>query len=213
MPTISSLNGQVSLGKLIINQRTYYNLPYSAFWGWLSMESQPHFGESGWKFSGFWGWLSIDSQPQNPENFHPCIDSINTKHLSGNKIILGIADLSLKTWLLNNATYQYLVSLVYFFFFSELIYFLKGRDIWSLGFYETKQKSLYTGKLSAGPMQILYNTPCLNKDLDITLSCCGPPIFLTIMEIYKRIIGKSSWNGQFPRIPSIEWCIYNTIHL
>ena len=23
--------------------------------------------------SGFWGWLSIESQPHNPENFHPII--------------------------------------------------------------------------------------------------------------------------------------------
>ena len=29
------------LDNLKINQRSYNNLPNSAFWGWLSMESQP----------------------------------------------------------------------------------------------------------------------------------------------------------------------------
>ena len=38
------------------NQRSYYNLPNSAFWGWLSMESQPQNPE-----------FRI-----NPANFHPC---------------------------------------------------------------------------------------------------------------------------------------------
>ena len=38
------------LDNLKIDQISYYNLPNSAFWGWLSMESQP----------------------QNPENLHPC---------------------------------------------------------------------------------------------------------------------------------------------
>ena len=37
-----SLTGQLSLEKLkIINERCYYNLLNSAFWGWLSIESQP----------------------------------------------------------------------------------------------------------------------------------------------------------------------------
>ena len=39
------------------NQRSYYNLPNSAFWGWLSMESQPQNPE-----------FRI-----NPENFNTCI--------------------------------------------------------------------------------------------------------------------------------------------
>ena len=33
-------NGQWSLDKLKINQRSYYNLLNSAFWGWLPMESK-----------------------------------------------------------------------------------------------------------------------------------------------------------------------------
>ena len=44
------------LDNLNINQISYYNLPNSAFWGWLSMESQPQNPE-----------FRI-----NPENFHPC---------------------------------------------------------------------------------------------------------------------------------------------
>ena len=39
-----------------INQRSYYNLPNSAFGGWRSIESQPQNPE-----------FRI-----NPENFHPC---------------------------------------------------------------------------------------------------------------------------------------------
>ena len=35
----------------------------------------------------------------------------------------------------------------------------------------------------------LYNTPHYNTDLDITQSCCGSQISLT-MEFYKGIIGK-----------------------
>ena len=42
--------------RLYINRKTYYNLPNSAFWGWLSMESQPQNPEF----------------RNNPENFHPC---------------------------------------------------------------------------------------------------------------------------------------------
>ena len=38
---ISCLNGYLCLDYLKINQRSYYELPNSAFWGWLSMESQP----------------------------------------------------------------------------------------------------------------------------------------------------------------------------
>ena len=45
------------LDNLKINQRSYYNLPYSAFWGWLSTESQPQNPE-----------FRI-----NPENFHPWV--------------------------------------------------------------------------------------------------------------------------------------------
>ena len=36
MFTISSFNGQLSLDRQKINQRSYYNLPNSAFWGRLS---------------------------------------------------------------------------------------------------------------------------------------------------------------------------------
>ena len=54
--TISSLNGQLSLDRLKINQKSYYNLLYSAFWG-LSTESQPQNP----KFRN------------NPENIHPGI--------------------------------------------------------------------------------------------------------------------------------------------
>ena len=43
------LNGQLSYGILKVVQRIYYNLLNSAFWG----------------------WISVESQPQNPENFHP----------------------------------------------------------------------------------------------------------------------------------------------
>ena len=45
----SNSNGPMSFDELKINQRSYYILPNS----------------------GFWGWLSLESQPQNPENFHP----------------------------------------------------------------------------------------------------------------------------------------------
>ena len=38
---ISQLNGQIPLDNLNINQRSYYGVPKSAFWGWLSAESQP----------------------------------------------------------------------------------------------------------------------------------------------------------------------------
>ena len=71
------------------------NVPNSAFWGWLSMESQPQnpefrnnlgnshpckyaiqnykltlqkkYGVQNMANSAFWGWLSMESQPQNPE--------------------------------------------------------------------------------------------------------------------------------------------------
>ena len=43
------------------NQRIYYEIPNSAFWGWLSMESQPQNPE-----------FRI-----TPENFHPCIYSLS----------------------------------------------------------------------------------------------------------------------------------------
>ena len=51
----SHLNGELCLDNMKINQRSYNNLPNSAFWGWLSMESQPQNPE-----------FRI-----NPENFHP----------------------------------------------------------------------------------------------------------------------------------------------
>ena len=49
----------MSLDRLKINQRSFYDLPNSAFWGWLSTESQPQNPEF----------------RNNPENFHPCTDS------------------------------------------------------------------------------------------------------------------------------------------
>ena len=45
----------MSFDRLKINKKSYYNLPNSAFWGWLSVESQPKNPE----FSN------------NLENFHP----------------------------------------------------------------------------------------------------------------------------------------------
>ena len=53
---ISSLNDWLCSDNLKTNQRNYSNLPNSAFWGWLSVESQPQKPE-----------FRI-----NPENFHPC---------------------------------------------------------------------------------------------------------------------------------------------
>ena len=47
----SKFNGQIPLEKLKLNQKSYYYLQNSAFWGRLSMESRP----------------------KNPENFHPCL--------------------------------------------------------------------------------------------------------------------------------------------
>ena len=47
---------QIPLDKLKINQKSYYYPQNSAFWGWLSMESQSQNPE-----------FRI-----NPENFHPC---------------------------------------------------------------------------------------------------------------------------------------------
>ena len=52
----SKLNGQIALDKLKLYQKSYYYLQISAFWGWLSMESQPQNPEF----------------RNNPENFHPC---------------------------------------------------------------------------------------------------------------------------------------------
>ena len=54
---ISSLNAYLSFDQLYIYQKNYYILPNSAFWGWLSMESQPQNPEF----------------RNNPENFHPCV--------------------------------------------------------------------------------------------------------------------------------------------
>ena len=50
-----NFNGQFSLNRLYINRKTYYYLPKSAFWVWLSMESQPQNPEF----------------RNNPENLHP----------------------------------------------------------------------------------------------------------------------------------------------
>ena len=54
------LNGQMSLDRLKINHRSYYDLLNSAFWGWLSVESQPQNPEF----------------RNNPENFHQCIPQV-----------------------------------------------------------------------------------------------------------------------------------------
>ena len=51
----SKLNDQIPLNKLKLNQKSYYYLQNSAFWGRLSMESQP----KNPKFRS------------NPENFYP----------------------------------------------------------------------------------------------------------------------------------------------
>ena len=39
--TISNLFAQLPVDTLKINQRSYFNLPHSVLWGWLSMESLP----------------------------------------------------------------------------------------------------------------------------------------------------------------------------
>ena len=57
------LFGQLSWDELKINQRSYYNLTNSAFWGWLSTESQPQNPE-----------FRIDL-----ENFHPCTPILNRR--------------------------------------------------------------------------------------------------------------------------------------
>ena len=54
--TISSLNGQLSSDRLYINKKTYHNSSNWAFWGWISMESQPQNTEF----------------RNNPKNLHPC---------------------------------------------------------------------------------------------------------------------------------------------
>ena len=59
--TIFSLDGWLSLEKLKINERCNYNLLNSAFWGWLSTESQPQNPEF----------------RNNPEKFHPCLCSLS----------------------------------------------------------------------------------------------------------------------------------------
>ena len=57
----SSLNDHLSYSKLKLNYRSHYNLPNSAFWGWLSMERQPQNPEF----------------RNNPENFYPCVCVFN----------------------------------------------------------------------------------------------------------------------------------------
>ena len=47
----------MSLYRLKINKRSYYDLPNSAFWGWLSMESWPQ---------------NLEFRNE-PETFHPCV--------------------------------------------------------------------------------------------------------------------------------------------
>ena len=62
MPTkwiISCLNDWLCFDYLKTKQKSYYKLPNSAFWGWLSIESQPQNAE-----------FRI-----NPENFHPCMST------------------------------------------------------------------------------------------------------------------------------------------
>ena len=53
----SKLNSQLPLDKLKLNQKSYYYLQNSAFWGWLSMESQ----------------LQNPELKNNPENFLPLL--------------------------------------------------------------------------------------------------------------------------------------------
>ena len=66
---ISSLNDKLCFNNLKSNQRSHYNLPNSAFWGWLSIG------------------LSMESQPQNPEfridpeNFHLCFSLSRQMHM------------------------------------------------------------------------------------------------------------------------------------
>ena len=60
-----------------INQRSCYDLPNSAFWGWHSVESQPQNPEF----------------RNNPENFHPCIYN---KQENNNPTLNGIWIVSLE---------------------------------------------------------------------------------------------------------------------
>ena len=53
-------------------------------------------------------------------------------------------------------------------------------------------------------VQSLYNTPCDNKDFDITLSCCGSKFIYFTWEFYKGIIqgsySETTTYGHFPII-------------
>ena len=60
-----NFTGHLSLDKLYINRKTHYILPNSAFWDWLSMESQ----------------LQNPEFRNNPENFHPCLLYLKSPHV------------------------------------------------------------------------------------------------------------------------------------
>ena len=69
MPTKDSqFQWSVVFKKDYINRKTYYNLPNSAIWGWLSIESQPQNPEF----------------RNNHENFHPCILSLKINFVVAN---------------------------------------------------------------------------------------------------------------------------------
>ena len=59
LQNIKNFKLKIPLDKLELSQKIYYYmyLQNSAFWGWLSMESQPQNPEF----------------RNNPENFHPCM--------------------------------------------------------------------------------------------------------------------------------------------
>ena len=59
----SKFKGQIPLNKLKLNQKSYYYLQISAFWGWLYVGIQPQNPEF----------------RNNPENFQPCTYVISTK--------------------------------------------------------------------------------------------------------------------------------------
>ena len=74
-----SLNDLLCLDNLKTNQTSYYNLPNFAFWGWLSMESQPQNPEF----------------RNNPENFHPCIMNVDE---DSDKTLWPLAELAMLAW-------------------------------------------------------------------------------------------------------------------
>ena len=56
-----TFNWSIVLRPMGINQKSCYSLLNSAFWGWLSIESQPQNPEF----------------RNNPENFHPCVMNLH----------------------------------------------------------------------------------------------------------------------------------------